>query len=477
MTSIAGPRVEPLDRERAREQAIVDQFLAFFSVVLGGYAIGSKGFAYLGVAPLYIGELSLLFGLVALWHTRAKLALLQYPTIRLLGVFMLFGAARTLPYVRQYGLDALRDGVLWGYGTFSIIVAGVILSRPERLSQLVARYRRFVPMFLIAAPLAWIGTILVAQLSRLAGSSVPTWPGSDVPLLSVKAGDLLVHLGGVGAFMCVGLAGRARPWRSVLLVAGVAVTSMSRGGLLAFSLCYGVAMASRPRGRSGWQTTSLVFAASALLAITGLRLRFPGNDREISFQQLVQQVETTAGGESVGSSAGQDQQNTKAWRLAWWAEIVNYTILGDYRWTGKGYGVNLADDDGFQVTDDDSLRSPHNVHMTVLARSGLIGLGLWLLLQGAWLLGIVRGIRDARRQGAREWYALFTFLLAYWLALLVNGTFDVYIEGPAGGIWFWTIFGLGIAADIIYRNREQLALPAAPERAAARGALPSSRSR
>ena len=38
------------------------------------------------------------------------------------------------------------------------------------------------------------------------------------------------------------------------------------------------------------------------------------------------------------------------------------------------------------------------------------------------------------------------WILAYWTALLVNGSFDVYLEGPQGGIWFWCIFGLGIAA-------------------------------
>jgi hypothetical protein len=37
-------------------------------------------------------------------------------------------------------------------------------------------------------------------------------------------------------------------------------------------------------------------------------------------------------------------------------------------------------------------------------------------------------------------------ILAYWLAMLVNASFDVYLEGPQGGIWFWSVFGLGLAA-------------------------------
>jgi hypothetical protein len=432
-----------------------DQFLSFFAFVLGGYAIGSKGFAYLGVPPVYVGEASLLFGLVALWYAHTVRQLLRSSVVRILLLFMLYGAIRTLPYLGTYGLEALRDGALWGYGLFSIIIASVILGRPERLTRLVVRYTRFVPIFLVAAPLVWITTILLETLSRWMGAGEPMWPGTAVPMIYAKAGDLLVHLGGAAAFMAVGLAGEVKKSQIALLALGVALTALSRGGLLAFSLAFAVALASRPRSRIGWSIAGLLGGAVLLLAVSDLHVRFPGNDREVSFQQLVEHVSSAA-----GSNGDQDLQNTKEWRLAWWATIVGYTIGGDYRWTGKGYGVNLATDDGFQVTDDDSLRSPHNATMTVLARSGVVGLGLWLALLGAWFVRLVRAMRVAKRCNDREWYALFTFLLAYWLALLVNGTFDVYLEGPAGGIWFWSVLGCGIAAEIVYRDRERTGAPA-----------------
>ena len=168
-----------------------------------------------------------------------------------------------------------------------------------------------------------------------------------------------------------------------------------------------------------------------------MHLRFPGNDREVSFQQLVQHVESAA-----GSGGAQDLENTKEWRLAWWATIVGYTIGGDYRWAGKGYGVNLATDDGFQASEDDSLRSPHNATMTVLARSGVIGLGLWLLLLGTWFVHIVRAIVDARRDNERH---------AEPSGDSVRDIRDVFLEGPPGGIWLWSVIGVGIAAEITYR--------------------------
>lgn len=30
--------------------------------------------------------------------------------------------------------------------------------------------------------------------------------------------------------------------------------------------------------------------------------------------------------------------------------------------------------------------------------------------------------------------------------MLINLSFDVYLEGPVGGMWFWTVIGLGVAA-------------------------------
>ena len=37
-------------------------------------------------------------------------------------------------------------------------------------------------------------------------------------------------------------------------------------------------------------------------------------------------------------------------------------------------------------------------------------------------------------------------ILAFWIAFLIHMSFGVYLEGPQGGIWFWSVMGLGIAA-------------------------------
>ena len=73
------------------------------------------------------------------------------------------------------------------------------------------------------------------------------------------------------------------------------------------------------------------------------------------------------------------------------------------------------------------------------------GLALWLLLQGLFGIGLVRAYLRARHLRLRWWAAVDLWILAYWTAFLVNASFDVYLEGPQAGIWFWSVFGIGLA--------------------------------
>ena len=79
-----------------------------------------------------------------------------------------------------------------------------------------------------------------------------------------------------------------------------------------------------------------------------------------------------------------------------------------------------------------------------------------------------------RRLGFQKWHALNTWILCYWTASTVNATFDVYLEGPQGGIWWWSIVGLAIAVTTLERQARpsptpQAALTGAPAPVAAAG--------
>src|SRR5204863_8503058 len=115
--------------------------------------------------------------------------------------------------------------------------------------------------------------------------------------------------------------------------------------------------------------------------------------------------------------------------------------------------LNLAEADRFRTTDSNRppLRSPHDVHMTILARAGVPGAVLWILLLVSWFAMMMRALLTARRRAELEWAGLFLFIGCYVMAIIINATFDVALEGPMQGIWFWCLFGFGIGSVMVYR--------------------------
>ncbi len=417
------------------------KWLHFLALNLLGYALLGKGWAYIGIPPLFIGEALLFCGLVWLIVSGNWARFLQHPSFLPLLLLGVWGIARTWPDVSAYGVDALRDAAIWGYGAFALIAFAYVLARPARLATLLRLYNRFTVIFLVGAPLAWFGY-------RFLGDAIPNWPWVNMPVVVPKGGDIQVHLAGILAFWVSGLGGAISLWRVLLLVLSlVAVGSYDRAGLLSFLLVGAVCFCAKPRDRSLWRLAGIVVAGLVFLAASDFRIKMPNREREISFEQVVANFASYTGTAKVG-----DLDATKEWRLEWWKDIVNYTVNGKYFWTGKGFGINLAEDDGYQLDEDNALRSPHNGHLTMLARGGVPGTMLWALVQFSWGWAMVRGYLHSRRAGDERWAGIFLFLLAYGMAFMANTTFDVFIEGPMGGIWYWTIYGVGLAALWLYRH-------------------------
>ena len=118
--------------------------------------------------------------------------------------------------------------------------------------------------------------------------------------------------------------------------------------------------------------------------------------------------------------------------------------------------MNLALADGYMVGQElegPPLRSPHNAHMSMLARGGVPGLLLWAATCLTWFGALFHSMLLARRAGEHDWANLFLWIACYGMACIVDATFDVALEGPMLGIWFWSIYGLGIGATMVYRNR------------------------
>jgi hypothetical protein len=414
-----------------------DRYLGLLCFVLAGYAIFGKGFAYVGVPPLFIGEITLVLGVLALMASRSWIAMLMtVPSLALLA-FMGWVAVRTVPGIPVHGFDALRDSVIALYGTFAFIIVALLLQKPARLGRLLGTYSRFALLYGLS------GAVLAYTTSSL--SHLLAWPFSGVPVVYVRMGEAAVHLCGATVFVLLGLRRVPWPWLVAVLV-GFLMIAISRGAMLAFLLPVLLAAVLGGQVRKLIPIAAGGSAVFAIVLMFGLQVELESG-RVIGPTQLINNVESI-----VGRSEASNLDGTKTWRLRWWQAIQDYTLRGPYFWTGKGFGVNLAEDDGYVVGAEGGgapVRAPHNVHLGILARAGVPGLGLWIVLLLCWFGMLVRSHLVALRHGDERAAKLFIWIGCYGLSMLINASFDVALEGPMLGIWFWSIIGLGIGSSML----------------------------
>ena len=425
-----------------------DRYLAAFGACLLGYALMGRAFAYLGVPPLFIGEAMLAAGLAVAVRWRGVGQVAAVGPFWILLALQGLTVVRSVPYLGTYGLDVARDSMLFGYGLYAYVVFILLVDRPERLRELVLKYRTFA---VVMVALVWLPYLAY----RVNETWIPFMPGqTNVRMIEAKGGDLMVHLSGIAAFLVLGLRRNSWPVTLALAVTAVLVMVSNRGGMIAFVLALGLAALLKPPGASGLRLGFALVAVvvAGIVAVPVMEaVRISGDSRALTVEQIWDNVKSV-----VGQSDSHSLETTKAWRLAWWGKIADETLLGPRRWDGHGFGLNLANRYGFEIDDRGSLRSPHNATMTVLARTGVPGLALWLALHAAFVFWMLRAWFAARAARLYTWSAVFAFALCLWVAVMVNASFEVYVEGPMGGIWLWTVFGAGLAAARIARTHPDL---------------------
>jgi hypothetical protein len=181
----------------------------------------------------------------------------------------------------------------------------------------------------------------------------------------------------------------------------------------------------------------VLFLSAALYAFTDLEDTVQG--RNAGFDQLKKNVVSIVDRDVEGSLSG-----NIIWRLAWWGTILDYTLAGPYFFQGKGLGINLALDDGVALEEDADravLRSPHNFHLTILARYGVPIFCAWLFFLAALFAPL---FKKGALEHASEDLKIF---LPFFLATLINATFDVALEGPMSAFPFWLLIGIYLATD------------------------------
>lgn len=123
------------------------------------------------------------------------------------------------------------------------------------------------------------------------------------------------------------------------------------------------------------------------------------------------------------------------------------------RWTasaattviGEGYGQALID---FEAERGIQVRQPHNTHITIVMRLGLVGLLFWVVMHVRIVFLLVRGVRAAHPSTVARGFAIW--MLAFYVMAMIFTSVQPWLEFSMGAIPFYIL--IGFAAGLAHPN-------------------------
>jgi O-antigen ligase len=406
-------------------------------VVLIGYIVGNRGFAQisaLGNFPLFPAELVLLVaGVCFVVHCAVQRRLpveRDALNVAILG-WMIVSSVRLPQDVRSFGFVALRDYATVYYASFFFLAQWIAADGQSRA-------------FLWRCTLAASGSLLVTfPLFDFFPNVFLDWlTVRGAPIIHYK-GDLVGTSMAVGAVLCFARFEERRAWGWLVLslaLSAAVLTTNNRASMLALVVAAGLlAVAGRWRFAVVQGSTGIAVAVVIVAAAYWKNIPLSQTPLYGMFERVVSIADPR--GQRVYS--GQETFNkgdNNLFRAVWWEVAINETV-DQGPWLGVGWGYDLAEpfvrvyypDAG----DDFVTRSPHNVLITLFARTGVVGLLPFLLI----LVIIARRSWQAARCAAFGTAALWCACCA----ILTSACLGVVLEGPMGAVVFWTLLGWGTA--------------------------------
>jgi hypothetical protein len=422
-------------------------------VAMAGYLFFDRAFAWIHVpgTPAFVGELVIGYGILTMFavHPRLSVAFGLTSSFKALVAYMAWGSLLLVMAIPTYGLDAVRDAALWYYGIIAIFIFVLAWSRPTRVVRWLELFGKAIPYMLIWFPVAVI-------LDSVFRDRVPHIPDSFIPVTAHRVGNMAVMAAaGVGFLWLVDrdsemYSERQRVGLTALGTIVIVFAGMkNRGGFLAAAAALAIAMVFMRRKRS--EITIIMIGAVVTLLTIGLlgnvKIGLFGDDREVSVEQLLQNISSIVD----SSSGGKRQEETITWRLQIWTRVLD-EVSTDFPLTGFGPGPDLGEHFGISGDGDVPLRNPHNSHVGVLARSGFVGVTLWVVIWLVWAAELLNTRRRLLARWRRREAGVVVWLIVTCVAILTNAIFDPALEGPQVAWWLWGALGLGIVIMVLERT-------------------------
>lgn len=417
-----------------------------------GYIVGNRGFAQLSITnnlPLLPAELVLLIaGSILIFRSaiRQELPLRAEALNVAILLWMALSTVRLYADIQIYGAMALRDYATVYYASFFFLAQAI-----TRESASLQFLRRAVivgcvvlvaiyPLF-IQFPDLFLSTLTVR----------------GTPLIFFK-GDLAGAFMVVGALMLFGVAEeRKRRWAIPLaiLLMGSALATNNRASMLALFI------ATLLLATAGWWRPLILQTAVGTFAVLVLLFAAHVTDKPWMETPLGGMYERVAslldplGKRNYSATGALDKGDNNLFRAVWWQSVYEETMSGKPL-LGLGYGRDLAERfvrEYYPEGDTFSTRSPHNVLLTIFARTGAVGLVPFLVIIA---LVIRRTIQCARRNRTAG------TLWASTIAVFVTACFGVVLEGPMGAVVFWSLLGMANSAYANLATAERELSPTPP---------------
>ena len=410
--------------------------IAGFLVV--GYLCMSRSFAYLGVPPLFIGEIVL----AAFLLLKPRVAfgtwvgsLLRPSPLSAFGFVLLIFVA--------FGVWQVERGVLSGsplvytlkffvfnyYTLYVFMGIWIGLRAPECLPKLI----RII---------AWVnGVYGLAFILALRHIAVLI-PGSDIPIFGVPGG---------GAVAIVGLLCFERDLRAVwlVLVLNIVVTLAWQVRAEWLGLGAGVLAWGLLTGRLG-RVVAIGMAGVAVLGMIELAdIKLAGRQSGVSLSETLARAIAPIDLQLAKqlSPNAELHASTADWREEWWDQIwlsVHSTLM--LLAFGHGYGFDLfglAPEDVRATGAEADIRTPHSIFYFALGYTGWVGVALFATLQFAILRLLWRAYRiDGQPAG-----------VTFWLMGVAMAFFEGNFDTPYRAIPFYLLVGMAAAPGLRLHGR------------------------
>ena len=168
------------------------------------------------------------------------------------------------------------------------------------------------------------------------------------------------------------------------------------------------------------------------------------------FDFFINHLFSSIPGYSIEGEYFQSTQSTVTWRLEKWQQTINYTFENNIRLLfGTNYGAPLTN---FVNVERIITREPHNIYVSVFARTGIIGSILFFILHYKIFRIFINVYKKTIILKLDDLKKIVLFLSIYTLFVFISGIFTASLSTVYFSSQFYIFAGLILSIDSMLKN-------------------------